>query len=407
MSHKRRRNWHNSSENNWNRNRHQQNNYNSHYINNNNNYNSGNNNDNSESIEPESSADDNEIPGFYYDHIKKKHFRIQANNQGVQSVITNEFMKNRSQQDELEKKTKTQLKDRMKFLEIANEQQFGISQKLRIEYNDKRIVSHRLNTLFHLEDNNEKIKKLSLIGEFRNYQGFMHVLLNLVSSPYLFKIFQVNAQTFDEKHRASKSNHHHHHKSYKQCDTATFNRASGVYERNVGGLTSFLPAYVQNGDFLVSTCQVFNSNYRRTISYNLNISKLDLTHAEYVLLEQKHSKSYMQPLWCSVLNSTSNKYLAGLPTCAQMNNIDDNLNIQLNTALSDAYCVRFKDVADKLAFVGCKNKFLYGYDLRQNTLKNSINSWAHKLQHKSCLNCILFPSADSNYVYSNDFSGEV
>ena len=57
-----------------------------------------------------------------------------------------------------------------------------------------------------------------------------------------------------------------------------------------------------------------------------------------------------------------------------------------------------------LILIGCRNRNVFGYDLRENHRRSNFNSMS-KFEHKSCINDLVFKN--SNYLYTNDFTGEV
>ncbi len=297
---------------------------------------------------------DNDLPGFYYDPMKKRHFRIQSNNFGISSVITSESMKNKSSQENLEKRTQTQLKkceQRMLQIELDRELYGALNRNLILDYKDKIIQTYELNNLFEMNENCIKIKRFDLIKH--NESSFM--LVNFVSNPYFYRILQINPFLFNEDNK-SKSNLM---PKYTQIDLLTVNNDSFFNNNQNSSIqsenSSFIPAHIQNENLLISTYQVFNANYRKTIQYKLNISRLNFDHVNTmnrVLIEDIHTKSYSQPMWCTTINSKSDMYLVGLPNCAQVNDSQDKLNTLLNTNSSDAYCLKFKpDVIQKSCLV--------------------------------------------------------
>ncbi len=291
----------------------------------------------------ETTTDSNEIPGFYYDPIKKKHFRIQSNSFGVQNVITSGLMKAKSHQVELETRTRAQLKNKPKMFQLALEQQFGINKNLRNKYNDQIVLNYKLNTLLNLSNNNEKIKSLSVIEDSARAAsaGFtsssVYILMNIVNAPFIYRIVRIERAVLQNSAFTNPA------MNYKQLDMVGFDGDLN-HEVRSDEQISYLPAYVQNGCYLVSTSQMFSSNYRRTVTYNLEVAKLSIGNdsSSCVAVEETYNKSYSYPLWCSVLNSASSKCAVGLPHCAFVDDFANGMNIQLNTNSSDAYCVGFK-----------------------------------------------------------------
>ena len=58
---------------------------------------------------------------------------------------------------------------------------------------------------------------------------------------------------------------------------------------------------------------------------------------------------------------------------------------------------------NSIIFVGCKNKYLFGHDLRLNT-KLTANT---RLEHRSCLNDVLFNNRNLDQLFSSDLTGQV
>jgi WD40 repeat protein len=58
---------------------------------------------------------------------------------------------------------------------------------------------------------------------------------------------------------------------------------------------------------------------------------------------------------------------------------------------------------DNFIYTGCKNKYLYGHDLRENT-----RLFVHSMyEHDSCIEDMVFRKSTENYLYSSDFTGQI
>ncbi|CAF0792326.1 unnamed protein product [Brachionus calyciflorus] len=342
-----------------------------------------------------SSQDDIQIPGFYYDPIKNKYFRIQSNSFGIESVHTNESIKNKLDSLEIETKCKLQLKNRNNMINFMfTKEMYGIDTNLRVKYTDNIILNSKLTEKISLYVNND-IKKIEFFADksLSENTKFSYLLVNCTS--YNYSVYKIDKRVFNPNIICTENMH-------ERLDFIEIVENGGI-SGPFGIKQSNRPAYITNNNYLVSNYKSTNVNDQRPYKLKLcEINSCYSTDNDHFLEEKlKIQKSYKFPLWSSSVNKEFSKCAIGTHQGAECNNLQDNFLFSLNTKQSDAYCVAFRPDVNQV-FAGCQNKFVFGYDLR-----NKVNNPVIEMEHASCLNKILFNSNDSNYLFANDFTGDV
>jgi hypothetical protein len=345
---------------------------------------------NKEETTNENSSD---LPGFYYDSIKQRYFKIQSNTFGVQSVVTNESIRLMSKaKNDLTSNKSTSINLIDNLIKI----QFGKFDRNLI--NDLEIVYMKQLPLVQLE-NSVQIKKINTFKLNTNDKQ-IYFLINI--SGYLNNLVQcISINSLSFKRNLSNLDYlpirfNHLNDSNEFYGTSQTLRSSGL-------------AYIQNNNYLVTDHYPSEGNINK--KQKLSISFIDFYNRDQLNEKIIFVKNFTLPLWCSSLNSNIeqdnqlNKCVIGFPKNAIMVNFHDNRNEQiLDSFSSDVYCAKFKSSDfENQVFIGCKNKFLFGHDLRLNTKESA----PIKLEHNSCLNDILFDNVNLNQLYTSDLTGQV
>jgi hypothetical protein len=345
-------------------------------------------------IEETTNENSSDLPGFYYDSIKQRYFKIQSNTFGVQSVVTNESIRliSKAKNNNLTNNKSTSINLIDNLIKI----QFGKFDKNLI--NDLEIVYMKQLPLVQLE-NSVQIKKINTFKLNTNDKQ-IYFLINI--SGYLNNLVQcISINSLSFKRNLCNLDYlpirfNHLNDSNEFYGTSQTLRSSGL-------------AYIQNNNYLVTDHYPSEGNINK--KQKLSISFIDFYNRDQLNEKIIFVKNFTLPLWCSSLNSNIeqdnqlNKCVIGFPKNAIVVNFNDNRNEQILDSLSsDVYCAKFKSFDfENQVFIGCKNKFLFGHDLRLNTKEIA----PIKLEHNSCLNDILFDNVNLNQLYTSDLTGQV
>jgi hypothetical protein len=295
---------------------------------NSNNYNRSNLNNNNSTNNIES-----DLPGFYYDPVKNKYFKIESNNSGISNLVTTESIKNKKHSDELNKKIKY-LSSKNLLFDTVTSTQFGANYNLKQNYIDNRIIKSELKK-FHSFSNETGIK-INDIYLFN--KKFESNNLDSKNDLYLFVNFYAT-NTWPEMYT-------YHVFKLIQNDTRTlFNEKTDfVYQEEQVSEQLFYPSYIQQ-NYLVTSSSVQNFRFHKGTSWQVSINDLSLRDG---MLRQQNlvQFKYKLPIWCSNLNlnkTNSNLTLCatGLSKYCQVNNLSNSMYSKLDTGSSDVYCVRF------------------------------------------------------------------
>lgn len=283
---------------------------------------------NKEASNTENSSD---LPGFYYDPIKKKYFKIQSHNFGLQSVITNQSIK---QKETLLKEQKNDLKKSKNLIDNLFLIQLGTF-NLNL-WNDLKIKYMKQTSLVKLEDS-VQIKKINKFQMSTNDRS-LYFLINI--SGYLNNLVQcysINAN--DLKKNMSNVNYapvsfNHMNESGEFYSISNTLRSSGL-------------GYIQNNNYLVTDYYPSDSNTNK--KQKISISYIDYYNRGQLNEKLICVKNFVLPMWCSRLNSNLsqnnqlNKLAIGFPKNGIVTNLcDDRYEQLLDSSHSDVYCVKFK-----------------------------------------------------------------
>lgn len=277
-------------------------------------------------------SDDNEIPGFYYDPVKKRHFRIQSNNFGVASVITGDLIKRKANQIELDRKLKVEVK-RTGLVDLAMRQELGIDSHLRTERTNQIILNHSLREIYSINQGDLDLKQMHLIKNLPDEQQMIYLLVNLVNAQIQY--FHVKA--IPRCLLGQKKN-----ELIEPQPVEIYFRQRG--ERNFYTSISS-PAQIQNQNHLIEVKNVISPS---AVKFKLRISRLDkvseyMTEDNYSLnAEELHSKEYQQQVWTTQLNSRSDSYIVGLESSACLTDMQHGRSISFDTSRSVVYSAQFK-----------------------------------------------------------------
>jgi hypothetical protein len=283
------------------------------------------------------SSEASDIPGFYFDPIKNRYFKIQSNFFGLQSAITTDMIKLKKENDlNLASKRDKILSESQNIINSLDDLKFGNMTK--IKYQDNLIKYSKLKHCLSIAEN-QFFSKISILYE-DDFKNFKYFLFNFVHSfpnaPSIYKL-DVNKNSFT---RIDTEN----------LSIENYTLSDGGHTHGI--INTILPSYIQNNSFLVSHYEISDR-----LPYKLKISQLkykeDFLNTN--LLEESDicMKSFNLPMWCSVLSSLeTNMCAVGLPSGAEVNSLTDNKKYKLNTNSSDTYGIRFKEDCEHLIFCG-------------------------------------------------------
>ena len=270
------------------------------------------------------------MPGFYYDPVKKKYFKIQSNNFGVQSVITNQSIVEKN--NLIKFKSTAGRNPSINLIDKLFKIQLGQFETNLLK--DLQIVYMKQLRLVSLE-NSVQIKKMTKFKLASNEKS-IYFLLNI--SGYLNNLVQcLFVNSSEIKRNMVNLNYasirfNHIADSDEFFDSSHTLRSSGL-------------AYIQNNSYLVTDQYPSDGNKKQ---------KITISHIDYYNREQLNAKAicvklYALPMWCTTLNSNSakdnrlDKIAIGFPKNAIVAGFDEERNEQiLDSMHTDVYCARFK-----------------------------------------------------------------
>ena len=270
------------------------------------------------------------MPGFYYDPVKKKYFKIQSNNFGVQSVVTNRSIIEKN--NLLKCQSTTGRNQSINLIDKLFKIQLGQFEKNLLK--DLQIVYMKQSRLINLE-NSVQIKKMTKFQLASNEKS-LYFLLNI--SGYLNNLVQCFFVNLNEVKRNMINLNYTPIRFNHIVDSDEFFGSSQTLRSS--GL-----AYIQNNNYLVTDHYPSDGNKKQ---------KITITHIDFYNREQLNAKAicvklYALPLWCTTLNSNTakdnrlDKIAIGFPKNAIVAGFDEERNEQLLDSMhTDVYCARFK-----------------------------------------------------------------
>lgn len=280
-----------------------------------------------------------DIPGFYFDSVKNRYFKIQSNFFGLQSAITNDSIKIKKETEQNVTKRHPFLKESQNIIHTLDDLKFGTMSKMK--YQDNFVNYSKLKHCLTIAEN-QFFSKVSILFDknLEHLNGFKFFLFNFVHSfPYTPSIYKLDLQK----------------SSFTRIDTENLSMESytlSVGPNSFGIINTILPSYIQNNSFLVSHYEISDR-----LPYKLKISQLkhgeDFMTSNHIEETDICMRSFNLPMWCSVLSSSRTmKCAVGMPSGAEVNSMVDNTKYKLNTNSSDTYGIRFKDDCEDLVFCG-------------------------------------------------------
>ena len=168
-------------------------------------------------------------------------------------------------------------------------------------------------------------------------------------------------------------------------------------------LHSDTKSYIHNDKFYVQT-----TDNSKILKIDILKQLEDSSQINAIIFQRISNLIFSSPIRCSSLSysprniSEPPKCIVGLERSAEVRSITNRFSQVLNTKSSAALCVLFKpDENQSSVFVGCRNKFLYGYDLRSSTKVK------HFYEHSSCVSDIVMDHKIHNNLISSDNNGQI
>ena len=321
---------------------------------------------------------ESDLPGFYYDAVKKKYFRIQANGHGVSSVVTKESIRSAAVAAQRERQPNA----KCELLRFALDAQYGPSSSyLHIRRTSIRVASSNLNEICRFD---QPISSIQIFDVARN------------PTPILMVNF---SEPFD------RSSFYQRFFSLPLDEPTTPSSPNELSVHGPNGSTQ-CPAYVRQGH-LVTVSRDDASQQHAT---KLSISCIESTdHATLSLRNVATKRIHGRDVMSSALSDDLERVLIGLDTHVQLDRItpsSDHRNAltKLNTMRSSSLCVEFGN--EQLIYAGCRNAHIYAYDLRVPSVRDFHNQ-AYALRTDSCLVDVKRHALSANYLFSSEFTGKV
>lgn len=275
-------------------------------------------------------SNESDLPGFYFDPVRNRYFKIQDNYYGMESVVTNDSIKSKQIAENMNKYPPNS-NDKANLLYYLNDLSLnGLNQNLRCKYQDFKVNFSKLETLFSIS-NITKINVLFRDKEIGNEKD-IYLLVTQTSSSVVYKI-----------NLKSKTN------------SLVFIENTNPFEIDIGNpyeRYSILPPYIHNSSYLVLYDESFESSSR----YGIRICQLNRSDTDRLRETCIGMKRFRLPMWCSALPNRAlvNKCAVGLPNHAEVCDLidDDSQSYKLNTNSSDAYCIKFSPDNDSLVYCG-------------------------------------------------------
>jgi hypothetical protein len=204
---------------------------------------------NNTTVETQTNCD---LPGFYYDEVKKKYFRIMPNHARQPNVVTNDSIRN---QNNLEKvfRTRANCENIVKTLYMNT--QSGLCDKFMLNKNNYNLFNLKCCSKVTLEPSRDWIKDISVF-KFCNDSEFSYVLLNSIPSNYdnthCVRLIQINRNKVDFDSSYSK---------------VLFNLSRPPYRRFItDNVISHSLGYVHDNRYLVSVSMCRHPEREKRVS---------------------------------------------------------------------------------------------------------------------------------------------
>lgn len=338
----------------------------------------------SETTSSTSSSNNLDIPGFYYDEVKKRYFKIQPNYATQSSVVTNDIIKERKHNQKI---LKTRFKIENILLSVFKNE-LGATKELYQTFNDQ-IIS-RLDVKSKIEFDDLKGIQYMSVFDSEYESNFAYVCLSYLDyhqQPFDVRIIKVNKAL-----------------SHLRTERVSFKAQDIYYDEK----QSNSGAYVHDNRYLVTTRANFNQSFVQIVKLTQSSQ-----YTNILIETQIADFNVKNTLWSSCLNSNEKlnysltKCALGFADCGQVRDIyDSRKRFHLNSLSSDVFSIKFHTIdTETLVYVGCRNKFIFGNDLRIDNKRNQ--SFTSKLKHESSVTSMVFPYENSNLLYSTDYSGLV
>jgi hypothetical protein len=330
------------------------------------------------------SSNNLEIPGFYYDEVKKRYFKIQPNYATQANVLTNDVIKELKHRQKIQK---TRFKIENILLSVFKNE-LGATSELYQSFNDQ-IIS-RLDVKSKIEfDDLKGIQYMSVFNsEFNSSSAYVCLsYLDYHQHPFDVRVIKINKSL-----------------SELRTERVSFKSQDTIYEEK----QSNTGAYIHDNHYLVTTRVNFNQSYVQIIKLTESSQPANtLIETQIIDLNVRNS------FWSTSLNSNEKqnysltKCALGYADCGQVRDIyDSHKRFHLNSLSSDVFCTKFHPYdTETLVYVGCRNKFILGNDLRVDNKRNQ--SFTSKLKHESSVTSMIFHHENNNLLYSTDYSGLV
>ena len=277
-----------------------------------------------------------ELPGFYWDPVKKKYFKVQKNSYGVQSSVTNDSIQNSKKLTE--QKVSTTKTAGQNLIQILFDCQNGFDHKLRQAFNDFKINSAKPRKLVSFgQIYGNELKEIQFFNLNKTKESNeIYLLTNFhQNEEHLARIFKIDPKNLTQIAKSSEVT------SEIELNQIQLNNPNSFSEEFK---TSSTKAQIFNENYLMRS--FVSSNF--SILYIYNLINVPGQLNEITCLP-KMKKDYTSDLWCSSLNSDENstnqlrKCAIGFSNHAQVDYIEKNVGTQkLNTKKSCVYCIKFK-----------------------------------------------------------------
>lgn len=287
------------------------------------------------------SSNEIQIPGFYFDPIKNKYFKIQANSFGSESLISNESLKTKQQEELMATQSRKSNRTTRNLIHTLNQAEFGTNEQLRTDLTDYSLNKASLKKLVEFNSIDiGNIRSIKVLGKSirKPSDENLYLFVNFADLPYSYRIFKLSNLNADSNWDNTKI-------KFTLVNLVNFNQQNEYVNDELSSL-SFLPAHIHETDkstFLVSYShsEIQQKPYICKINQLENCSTAPMSSFK---ISEKCQMSFSKPMWCSALEITSSSRIlaTGLPNCLNVSHLETSHSSNLDTHSSDVFAIKFK-----------------------------------------------------------------
>jgi hypothetical protein len=304
----------------------------------------------SSSPSPQTSSNSSDIPGFYYDPVKKRYFKVQSNSFGIQASVTSDSLKSKESEARIQQSIETAQSHRSLVTFLHRQQAHGLCEKLKFDYEEILLAKSNLHHI-HLFNFVDRVKQIQLFPQSPTTDANSCLFVNLGSE---YKIFNLNLNLLRGENRLDTAR-----LQFIRIDSQQpYENLIDWVRRNLDEKIEMHSLNDMHRQYVLTQAKIDSD------SYSYKISQLEATTADGdgdIERREFFSFNFQQPSWQTCFNFNGSKLALCLTRQIRVVNLAATTtplaairspHITLDTRNSDAFCARFKPRDENLLFAG-------------------------------------------------------